>query len=286
MGRSLSPSSTELSADVASSAESDEPRDVGAPYAPLSGLIRLHFEQSKALSASCRELLDVGRSPYVIGIAGPVAVGKTTIAKALATLISQWPEEPQVDIVATDSFLFPNAELESRGLSMRKGFPETYDIDALVAFLAELRSGAERVAAPVYSHVRYDVITGEEQLLIHPDVMILEGVNVLEVRSRPPVVSDFLDHSVYVDAAEPDVRRWYVARFCELREAARHDETAFFHRFADLDDAQARSVALSVWDSINGPNLRDHIAPTRTRANVILEKGPDHELRRVRVRST
>ena len=230
--------------------------------------------------------------PYVIGIAGSVAVGKSTTARLLQLLLARWPEHPRVDLVTTDGFLLPNAELRRRGLMERKGFPESYDRRALLGFVTAVKSGAAEVAAPVYSHLAYDVVQDEQVVVRRPDVLLLEGLNVLQP-PRPRAdgayglaVSDFFDSSVYVDAEPEDVRRWYVERFLRLRGTAFADPRSHFHRYAALSDAEAVAEAERIWDTINGPNLRENIAPTRGRATVVLEKGPDHAVRAVRLRRT
>jgi type I pantothenate kinase len=226
----------------------------------------------------------------VIGIAGSVAVGKSTTARLLRLLLARWPDHPQVELVTTDGFLLPNAELEKRGLLQRKGFPESYDRRALLRFVAAVKSGSPRVSAPVYSHLAYDIVPGEEIVLRRPDILLLEGLNVLQparprtTRVSGLTVSDFFDFSVYVDAAQDDVRRWYVERFLRLRETAFRDPTSYFRRYADLDHDAAVAQAQELWDTINGPNLEQNILPTRGRATLVLHKGPDHTVRRIRLR--
>jgi type I pantothenate kinase len=228
--------------------------------------------------------------PYVIAVAGSVAVGKSTTARLLQTLLTAAPGSPRVDLVTTDGFLFPNAVLESRGLLGRKGFPESYDRRALLRFLADVKSGRAEVSAPVYSHQSYDIVPGARQAVDRPDILVLEGLNVLQAGQRsdgtvPEVfASDFFDFSVYVDAAEADVQQWYVDRFLALRRTAFQDTGAYFHRFAGLTDEQARETALGIWAAVNGPNLRSNIAPTRSRARLVLQKSADHSVRRVLLR--
>jgi type I pantothenate kinase len=215
-----------------------------------------------------------------------VAVGKSTTARVLQALVSTWSPRPKVELSTTDGFLHPNTELEARGLGSRKGCPESYDVGRLVRFLIEVRSGRPEVRAPVYSHETYDVVPGRTQCFQRPDVLIVEGVNVLDVTcGRPPYVPDLLDFSIYVDAEEAAIERWYTERFLALCDAGRDDPAAFYHRFASMSPAQVRDLAGHVWREVNGRNLRQFVEPTRARADLILEKGPDHAVRRVRLRS-
>ena len=264
--------------------------EVTEVYLPLSRLLNLSVAASRDLFAVTNRFLgrDAERVPYIIGIAGSVAVGKSTIARILQALLARWPDHPRVDLVTTDGFLLPNAVLDARGLGARKGFPESYDVRALVRFLSDLKAGEPRVCAPVYSHLVYDVIDGEEIVVTSPDIVIVEGLNVLQV---PPsragreerFVSDFFDFSIYVDADDDDIHRWYTERFLTLRETAFLDEQSFFHHFAKLDEDEAAAVADSVWREVNAVNLRENVAPTRSRARLVHEKGPDHAVRRVRL---
>jgi pantothenate kinase, bacterial type len=259
-------------------------------YLPLSRLLNLSVAASRDLFAVTNRFLGrhAERVPFIIGIAGSVAVGKSTISRVLRALLAHWPDHPRVDLVTTDGFLLPNAVLDARGLGARKGFPESYDVRELLRFLAELKAGEPRVSAPVYSHLVYDVIEGDEIVVTSPDIVIVEGLNVLQV---PPsragreerFVSDFFDFSIYVDADEDDIRRWYIERFLTLRETAFLDERSFFHHFTLLDDTEAAAVADAVWREINAVNLHENVAPTRSRAHLVLEKGPDHAVRRVRL---
>jgi type I pantothenate kinase len=267
----------------------DEVRTV---YLPLAGLLRLHVEASRRLWAARSEFLgdSTAKVPYVIAVAGSVAVGKSTTSRLVQTLLTAGPGNPRVDLVTTDGFLLPNAELQARGLLGRKGFPESYDRRALLRFLADVKSGRGEVTAPLYDHQSYDVVPDGRQVVDRPDILVLEGLNVLQAGGRadgraPEVfLSDFFDFSVYVDAAESDLRRWYVERFLALRRTAFADTSAYFHRFAGLTDEQARETALGIWTAVNGPNLRDNIAPTRSRARLVLQKAADHEVRRVLLR--
>lgn len=289
----------------------DEVSDV---YLPLSRLLNLHVGATRSLHEATATFLgsrDV-RVPYVIGVAGSVAVGKSATSRVLQALLARWPSHPQVDLVTTDGFLFRLGELEARGLLHRKGFPESYDVRALIQFMADLKAGHPEVAAPVYSHVTYDIVPDEYQLVHRPDIVIIEGLNVLQ--SAAPLrrstlegggasdggaarseveragdqprtfVSDFFDSSIYVHADEGHIERWFVDRFLTLRETVFQDPDSFFHRFAQLSLEQATDTARHVWRTINLVNLHENILPTRDRAHLILEKGADHSIRHVRLR--
>jgi type I pantothenate kinase len=266
--------------------------EVATVYLPLARLLGLHVTASRRLWATQSEFLgdSTAKVPFVIAVAGSVAVGKSTTARLLQTLLAAAPGSPRVDLVTTDGFLLSNAVLQARGLLDRKGFPESYDRRALVRFVAEVKSGRTQVDAPVYDHQSYDIVPGARQVVDRPDILILEGLNVLQAGRRadgtsPEVfLSDFFDFSVYVDASESDIRQWYVDRFLALRRTAFADTSAYFHRFAALTDEEARETALGIWAAVNGPNLRTNIAPTRSRARLVLQKASDHSVRRVLLR--
>ena len=259
--------------------------EVEAIYLPVSRLLNLHVAATQNLHKATDTFLGSlpAPAPYVIGVAGSVAVGKSTFARILRALLARWPAHPRVDLVTTDGFLLPNRVLEARGLLERKGFPESYDVRRLVEFMASVKAGESAVHAPVYSHQAYDIVAGEFQVVDRPDIVIVEGLNVLQTGPRV-FVSDFFDFSIYMDADEVDIERWYVERFLRLRETVFRDPRSYFHRYASLDDAQAEETAHQIWTNINGRNLRDNIQPTRQRARLVLEKGPEHAVRRVRLR--
>jgi type I pantothenate kinase len=266
--------------------------EVEEVYLPLSRLLSLQVTAAHERHRATSTFLGEGsaRVPFVIGVAGSVAVGKSTTSRVLRELLARWPHHPKVELVTTDGFLLPNAELERRGILARKGFPESFDQRALLRFLAAVKSGAPEVEAPLYSHLVYDVVPGGTIEVRSPDILVVEGLNVLQPprpradgRSRMSV-SDYFDFSVYVDAATVDVRRWYVERFLRLRRTAFADPVSYFRRYASLSDEAARETALSIWTEVNGPNLVQNILPTRGRATLVLEKGPDHAVRRVRLR--
>jgi type I pantothenate kinase len=266
--------------------------DVREVYLPLTRLLSQYVLHTGDLHRSTNDFLglSVGRTPFVIGIAGSVAVGKSTTARLLRELLAGWPEHPRVELVTTDGFLLPNAELERRGLLHRKGFPESYDRRALLRFVMDVKSGRDEVTAPVYSHLVYDIVPDARVVVKRPDILIVEGLNVLQpARVRPDgttglAVSDFFDFSVYVDADTDDIRSWYVSRFLSLRDTAFRDPRSYFTRYAELTESEAVRQAERLWDTINGPNLATNIRPTRERATAILRKASDHQVKWVRIR--
>ncbi|MBN2176910.1 MAG: type I pantothenate kinase [Demequinaceae bacterium] len=265
--------------------------EVDTVYRPLSRLLDLYSTAVGALHGATAEFLGerASRTPFVIAVAGSVAVGKSTTARLLRELMARWPRSPDVSLVTTDSFLLPNAELQDRGLLYRKGFPESYDSDALHRFVVDVKSGVPSVSAPVYSHLLYDIVPGEATTIDQPDILIVEGLNVLQqplplASGIAPAVSDYFDVSIYVDAESSDIRGWYVDRFLSLRETAFSQPDSYFHSYARLSDDEARLRAEEIWDAINAPNLEHNIAPTRDRATIILRKGPDHAVETVSLR--
>ncbi|MFN4272052.1 MAG: type I pantothenate kinase [Aliihoeflea sp.] len=262
-------------------------------YLSVSRLLSAHVEAMQLLFEQRKVFFnadDAVKSPFVIGIAGSVAVGKSTTARVLKELLARWPSSPKVDLVTTDGFLWPNDVLRRDNLMDRKGFPESYDVGALLRFLSAIKAGLPNVPAPLYSHMTYDVIPGEYVTIDRPDILIFEGINVLQTRELPkdgkavPVVSDFFDFSIYIDADEDLIRHWYIDRFMQLRETAFRNPESFFHRYSELSEDAARAIAEGLWQNINLRNLRENIVPTRPRADLILRKGADHLVETVALR--
>jgi type I pantothenate kinase len=261
-------------------------------YLPLTRLLSFYVEAVQGLHNVSTRFLDTPdqKVPFIIGVAGSVAVGKSTTARILRALLQRWKSSPKVDLVTTDGFLLPNAVLAERGLMERKGFPESYDRSRFVAFLADIKSGKGNVHVPVYSHLVYDVVPGEEVVIDRPDILIVEGLNILQPGELPrtgkPIVfaSDFIDFSIYMDADEDDLFTWFMERFFRLRETAFQDPTSFFHRFTQISEAEAGAMGRKVWETINRPNLLENVVPTRGRADLVLKKGKSHMIEEVKLR--
>ena len=266
--------------------------EVIAIYLPLSRLLALYVAATQGLFKATQRFLGAedGKVPYIIGVAGSVAAGKSTLSRIMQALLARWPNTPRVELVTTDGFLFPNAILEREDLMSKKGFPESYDGVALLHFISDVKAGRRAVAAPVYSHLTYDIVPGETVVVDRPDILIVEGLNVLLPGRRPKdsrasaFVSDFFDFSIYLDANEDDLERWYVDRFMRLRQTSFRDPRSYFRKYADLDDAAAQARARQIWYDINLANLQENVMPTRERANLILTKGANHRIEDVELR--
>ncbi|ALM41050.1 Pantothenate kinase [Streptomyces sp. FR-008] len=269
----------------------DEVRDI---YLPLSRLLNLYVGATDGLRSALNTFLgekgEQSGTPFVIGVAGSVAVGKSTVARLLQALLARWPEHPRVELVTTDGFLLPMAELRARGLTARKGFPESYDRRALTRFVADIKAGKDQVTAPVYSHLVYDIVPDRRLTVNRPDILIVEGLNVLQPalpgkdgRTRVGL-ADHFDFSVYVDARPEDIERWYLNRFRKLRATAFQDPSSYFRRYTQVSEEEALDYARSTWRTINLPNLVENVAPTRGRANLVIRKGPDHKVRKLSLR--
>lgn len=263
-------------------------QEVEEVYLPLTHLIHLYVGASQQLHQLTTSFLQkkARKTPYIIGIAGSVAVGKSTTARLIQTLLTRWDTHRKVDLVTTDGFLYPNAILEKNGIMNRKGFPESYDIKRLIQFIGEVKSGKPKVKAPKYSHLTYDILPDEESVIDHPDILIVEGINVLQVKKDSPLfVSDFFDFSIFIDAEEKNIARWYVERFQLLRQTAFQNPDSYFHsRFADLSEEEATVVAHHTWESINAKNLHENILPTKGRAQLILKKEANHTIQNIYLR--
>jgi type I pantothenate kinase len=261
-------------------------------YLPLSRLLNLYVQASQKLFGASNIFLHRSdlKVPYIIGVAGSVAGGKSTTARILRRLLSRWPSTPKVDLVTTDGFLMPNATLEREGLMARKGFPESYDLPKILRFMSDIKSGERDVEVPLYSHLTYDVLKDKSQVIDQPDILIVEGINVLQTGRPPrdgrgiPNVSDFFDFSIFIDADVELLREWYIERFFSLRSGAFRDPKSYFHRYASLSDEQALEFATRIWQTVNLVNLRENILPTRPRADLVLRKGADHKVRSVFLR--
>jgi type I pantothenate kinase len=255
-------------------------------FLPLSRLLNLYVLGSHQLASVTDTFLGTPHRPrpFILGVAGSVAVGKSTISRVLQELLARWPQHPRVELVTTDGFLYPNHVLEERGLMERKGFPESYDRRSLLDFVARSKAGEDHLEVPIYSHFAYDVLPGETRVISRPDILILEGLNVLQAGETGAFVSDHFDFSIFVDSAPESVREWYIQRFVTLRDTAFAQPDAYFHRYADLSDEEAVAVAADIWARINEVNLMENILPTRERASLILNKAPDHSIERVRLR--
>jgi len=262
--------------------------EVAEVYLPLSRLLNLYAAEAGSLHRATSAFLGewAGQTPFIIGVAGSVAVGKSTVARLLRELMTRWPGTPSVELITTDGFLHPNAELERRGLMARKGFPESYDRLALLKFVSDVKSGVEEVSAPVYSHLSYDIVPGERVVVHRPDVLIVEGLNVLQPAGpgQDVALSDFFDFKIYVDADTSNITEWFLNRFYQLRESAFTNPASYFHRYSDMPVEKALDRAKEIWQTINLPNLVENILPTKARATLVLRKGANHAVESVLLR--
>ena len=263
-------------------------QEVSDIYLPLSKLLNLYVSETQQLHQITGKFLDKSnkKTPFIIGVAGSVAVGKSTVSRLLKELLSRWPSTPKVALVTTDGFLYPNAVLTERGLMQRKGFPESYDRLALLKFVADIKSGQDKVTAPLYSHLTYDIVPDQQVVVDSPDVVIVEGLNVLQppALGQEVALSDYFDFKIYVDAETREIEKWYLNRFQELRNSAFQDPASYFHRYVEMGEAEAFDRAREIWRSINLPNLQQNIISTRSRATLVLQKGPEHRVERVLLR--
>lgn len=259
-------------------------------YLPLSRLLNLYVSETQSLYEVTNSFLGTlpEKVPYIIGIAGSVAVGKTTTSKIIQALLSRWPNHPKVDLITTDGFLYPNHVLKQKGIMNKKGFPESYDVRSLFKFLSDVKSGKAEVIAPIYSHLEYDILPNKHQVINQPDILIVEGLNVLQTPKQQDstglYISDFFDFTIYVDADEKHIKKWYIDRFELLRRTAFQDRNSYFHRYASLSEKEAEQIAEEIWEEINALNLKANIYPTRNRARLILEKGESHLVQRISLR--
>ena len=265
-------------------------QEVEDVFLPLSRLLNLYVSEAQKLHEVTSNFLGerARRTPFIIGVAGSVAVGKSTVSRLLKELLSRWEGTPRVELITTDGFLYPNAELERRGIMHRKGFPESYDRLALLKFVADIKSGVEEVTAPVYSHLSYDIVPGEIIKVASPDVLIIEGLNVLQSpgSGQDVALSDFFDFKIYVDAPTHDITHWFISRFEKLREGAFTNPASYFHRYAEMPHDKALERANEIWSTINLPNLIENILPTRSRATLVLKKGENHKVESVLLRKS
>ena len=263
-------------------------QEVSDIYLPLSKLLNLYVSETQQLHQITGKFLDKSnkKTPFIIGVAGSVAVGKSTVSRLLKELLSRWPSTPKVALVTTDGFLYPNAVLTERGLMQRKGFPESYDRLALLKFVADIKSGKDKVTAPLYSHLTYDIVPDQQVIVDSPDVVIVEGLNVLQppALGQEVALSDYFDFKIYVDAETSEIEKWYLNRFHQLRNSAFQDPASYFHRYVEMGEAEAFDRAREIWRSINLPNLQQNIISTRSRATLVLQKGPEHRVERVLLR--